>query len=110
MRENCTHGSEGGESLEKKLFSTPIDVRDGNLELSKPILSYMKLLLIWFSHPCALDSGNPCRNDGYIIVSIQSPSLCFPPLKKGESIARGIYLIKSSLTPLFQRGGLNKYI
>ena len=24
MRENCTHGSEGGESLEKKLFSTPI--------------------------------------------------------------------------------------
>ena len=25
MRENCTHGSEGGESLEKKLFSTPIE-------------------------------------------------------------------------------------
>jgi len=24
----------------------------------------MKPLLIYFSHPCDLDSGNPCRNDG----------------------------------------------
>ena len=35
-----------------------------------------------------------------------------PPLKKGESMARGqrgIYIIKSPLTPLCQRGGLNNY-
>jgi len=26
----------------------------------------MKPLLIYFLHPCILDSGNPCRNDGDI--------------------------------------------
>jgi hypothetical protein len=31
-----------------------------------------------------------------------------PPFEKGGS--RGIYLIKSPLTPLFQRGGPNAYL
>jgi len=43
-------------------------------------------------------------------VSIQIPSLCSPPFEKEEEYSEGamrIYLIKSPLTPLFQRGGLN---
>jgi len=39
-------------------------------------------------------------------------SIHFPPLKKGESKARGAGNLfeKSPLTPLFQRGGLNSYV
>ncbi len=49
------------------------------------------------------------KGDQAAIETNYSPS----PLKKKESIARGqrgIYLIKSPLTPIFQRGGLNTYI
>ena len=32
----------------------------------RPFFRHIKSLLIYFSHPCVLDSGNPCRNDGDI--------------------------------------------
>ena len=48
------------------------EAMDGNARLNKPNFSDIKLTLIYFSHPCALDSGqpwlcSPCRNDDYMI-------------------------------------------
>jgi hypothetical protein len=43
------------------------EAMDGNIEYHRPFFSHMKSLLINFLHPCDLDSGNPCRNDGDII-------------------------------------------
>jgi len=36
---------------------------DGNVKLHTSNSSDMKLTWPNFSHPCVLDSGNPCRND-----------------------------------------------
>ena len=59
---------------------------DGNIELRKPFFSYIKLFLSNFSHPCALDSGNPCRNDGYRI--------CVDIYAQGEGVKCRSYFMR----------------
>jgi hypothetical protein len=46
----ATHGA----VAERPWMATP-EIADG--------FSYIKLFLICFSHPCVLDTGNPCRYD-----------------------------------------------
>ena len=40
------------------------EARDGNAEYIGVFWIDEVYFLYCFSHPCALDSGNPCRNDG----------------------------------------------
>ncbi|WP_411727902.1 hypothetical protein [Methyloglobulus sp.] len=45
------------------------EAMDGNTKHHQPFISRMEPFLGYFSHPCVMDSGNPCRNDDVLKIS-----------------------------------------